>query len=518
MNAGVVSFRRRQTAASRHIGALAAVLAVAGPFAAGVLVPGSVLAQTAPGSGQYGTPGIGDPTLAPGVGAALEPVRTDDDSSSVDTLAPQGSIGARGRADPTDAGQSAQSVSTDTPDGDNPTYLRVTPAERASRNYGGARSTGELSPVDYSNDDYTAARGKTALRPNRLGVFDQNYVDQRGFEVKPYIEAGQIVDAQFTPTHDVLTYSVAAAGVDAIVNGRNNQGALSLRYERRFGEGSGAGDSNSVTGIARLSSAIIPDTLRIDYGGYANRTNILGDGAALTDTATNADALTQVYSVYAGPSLAAHAGAVALTGHYRIGYTKIGNNFGNGTVTATTPAGTTVTAQPHVDIFDHSTVQDAKLAAGVRPGDALPIGLGVESGYYQEDVSNLAQRLRDIHTRAEVTVPVADAVALVGGIGYEDVKISSHNAVLDANGNPVLDGNGRYITDYSTPRSIAFDTKGLIWMPASSGGQAGAPISKSMSASVMARSAAMARSTTSRTSTPASTSWSMTISPVSAGR
>jgi hypothetical protein len=86
-----------------------------------------------------------------------------------------------------------------------------------------------------------------------------------------------------------------------------------------------------------------------------------------------------------------------------------------------------------------------------------------EAGFYQEDVANLSQRVTDKHVRGEITIPVASDVMLVGGVGYEHVQISARNAIYDANGNPELDSRGRYVTDYSQPRQIAYDTQGLIW-------------------------------------------------------
>ena len=84
-------------------------------------------------------------------------------------------------------------------------------------------------------------------------------------------------------------------------------------------------------------------------------------------------------------------------------------------------------------------------------------------GFYQEDISNLDQRVRDLYARADVTVPVDPSVAIVGGIGYEDVEVSSRDVVRDAQGDPVVDAAGRFVTDSSSPRRIAFETDGLIW-------------------------------------------------------
>ncbi len=331
---------------------------------------------------------------------------------------------------------------------------RATATEAASRYYGAAYSNADLASASDTDAEATALRGKGAMKARRLGVFDQSTVEKRRLSIKPYIEAGQVVQAILTPQSrsDVLTYSVVAAGVDATINGRNNQGTISARYERRFGWNRKV-DGDSVTGIARLSSSIIPDALRLDYGGYANRTAVTTNGAAIGGNAT-ADTMTQVYSVFAGPTLATQAGDVAITGHYHAGYTSVGT-----TTTITAPGSSTL-----ADTLNHSVVQDAKIAIGTRPGEPLPVGLGADAGYYQEDVANLDQRVIDKHIRGEIQIPVAEDTSLVGGVGYEQVEVSSRNAVTDPlTGAIIRDSRGRMVTDPNSPRSIAYQTEGLIW-------------------------------------------------------
>jgi hypothetical protein len=51
----------------------------------------------------------------------------------------------------------------------------------------------------------------------------------------------------------------------------------------------------------------------------------------------------------------------------------------------------------------------------------------------------------------------------VGGVGYEDVEISSRDALRDAAGNPIVGNDGRYVTNDAAPRQIAYATDGLIW-------------------------------------------------------
>lgn len=271
-------------------------------------------------------------------------------------------------------------------------------------------------------------------------------------EVTPYIEAGQIVTAELSPGDELLTYSLVAAGVDAVVGGRNNAGSVSLRYERRFGWGK-AEDSDTVSGIARGYATVLPG-VRIEAGGLAARTRVEADGSSvLSPFADDNDAVTQVYSAYAGPSVTTHAGDVAISANYRIGYTKVESPDS----IVTTPG------QPPVDVFDESTVQMADVHAGAKPYDVLPVGIGAGASYYREDISNLDQRVEDFMARADVAVPLTNTLQLVGGVGYEDVEISSRDAVLDSAGDPVTGPDGRFVIDESAPRVLAYDVSGLIW-------------------------------------------------------
>lgn len=300
---------------------------------------------------------------------------------------------------------------------------------------------------------YGATDGPTAEGPPKPDRPRRGKATPRpGVSIEPYIEAAQVATAELSPGNDVLTYTRLAAGVDAGIAGRNNDASLSLRYERYFGWGRKAGDGDIVSGIARGYSTITPG-LQIEAGALAARTRVEGNGATVLGPGGDGDDVSQVYSVYAGPSIATQAGDVKIDGHYRIGYTRV----------ESPDAVVTAPGQPHVDVFDDSVAHMAEIHAGTRPGDVLPIGVGAGAGYYREDISNLDQRVEDFQARADVTYPVSHDVALMAGVGYEDVEISSRDALRDASGNPVVGSGGRFVTDKSVPRRIAYDADGIIW-------------------------------------------------------
>ncbi len=282
----------------------------------------------------------------------------------------------------------------------------------------------------------------------------QNQVESDGpaVAVQPYIEVSQVLSAELSPGNDVVTFTQVAAGVDLNAQGRNSGASVSLRYERNISYGDDQVDSDTISGVARGYVAVVPQALTLEAGALASRTRVDTGGGVSNNPLVVEDAESQIYSVYAGPSLATRAGAIDITGVARVGY----NRF------ETENAILDSNGDP-VDVFDDSVTYTGQIRAGTRPGDGLPVGVGVTAGAFQEDISNLDQRVRDVYVRGDVTVPLSDNFAVVGGVGYEDVEISSRDALRDVDGNPIRDNSGRFVTDDSAPRQIAFDVDGLIW-------------------------------------------------------
>lgn len=275
----------------------------------------------------------------------------------------------------------------------------------------------------------------------------------RGVDVTPYIEASQIAYADLDDTSDVVTYTRLAAGVDLQATGRNSEAAVSLRYERHVGWQDDAPDGDVISGIARVSAAIVPRAVTFEAGAIATRANVEGNGATILSPFARGENSSQIYSAYAGPSVRAQTGPVSVEGHYRFGYTKVESPDD-----VATPPG----ADP-VDVFDDSMVHQAEVHVGTRAGDGLPVGVGVGAGWVQEDISNFDQRVKDRYVRGDVSVPLGRDLQVVGGVGYEDVEVSHRDVVRDVNGDPVLDANLNLQLDTSAPRQIAYETTGLIW-------------------------------------------------------
>ena len=274
---------------------------------------------------------------------------------------------------------------------------------------------------------------------------------QRQVDVSPYLEIGQVLTADLKNGGDVLTYTNLAVGVDASIVTNRAELAGTLRYEHRIGWNGGLGDSDTISGLARgrIEAA---RGLNLEGGALATRSRADGGGAASGLFIGDASNVANLYSVYAGPTFARRIAGLDVGAGYRFGYTK---------VDVDQPPILSPGSQPQ-DIFDSSTNHVAWASVGARPGD-LPFGWQVSGGYEREDASQLDQRYEGKYARADVTVPIGPTVALLGGVGYEDIEIGQRNPVVDANGVPVRDASGRFITDKSTPRQLSFDTDGLIW-------------------------------------------------------
>ena len=282
-------------------------------------------------------------------------------------------------------------------------------------------------------------------------VIAQDGASQRRTDIVPYLEVGQVLTADLSNGGDVLTYSVVAVGVDAGVATRNAEAQVNLRYERRISWDDDIGDNDVISGIGRARVDIVPRTLSFEAGGLAarDRVDLRGDG--ITNQVGGSDNVTQVYSIYAGPTLGTNVGNVSVTAAYRLGYTKVESSnviLGPG--------------QEQIDVFDDSVSHSVSASVGQQPGD-LPFGWSVSGGYNREDASQLDQRFEEKYVRADVTVPVSPTVALVGGVGYEDIEISERDAVRDVNGDPVRGPDGRFITDETSPRLLSYNEDGLIW-------------------------------------------------------
>lgn len=275
----------------------------------------------------------------------------------------------------------------------------------------------------------------------------------RAVELSPYIEVSQVVLAELSPGDDVLTYTQVAAGVDAVLTGRNSGGSVSLRYERNISYGDDQLDSDTISGVARGYMSIVPNTVTLEAGALASRTTVDGSGGTSANPLVVQDQESRIYSAYAGPNVTTRAGDVHVNALGRVGYTR---------VESPDAIVTTAGAEP-LDVFDDSVTYRGEVHLATKPGEPLPVGIAVGGGIFQEDISNLDQRVRDIHWRSDVTVPVSPTLAVVGGVGYEDVEISSRDVLRDANGAPVVGSDGRFVTDTSAPRRIAFDVDGLIW-------------------------------------------------------
>ncbi len=277
-------------------------------------------------------------------------------------------------------------------------------------------------------------------------------VAERQVDVSPYLEVGQFLVADLRGD-DVLTYSQVAAGIDAQVSTPRTQFQVNYRYERRIAWDDNVADDDVHTGLARGAFQVVPDLLSFEAGALAQRARTDIRGSAPGILVGNIDNVTQVYSAYAGPTLSTNVGVLKLGAAYRLGYTK-----------AEAGGAFTAPGQPRLDQYDDSTSHLATASVGMDTNAGLlPFGWTVSGAYQREDAGQLDQRFESKGVELDVVAPVAQTVALVGRIGYEDIEVSQRGALIGAGGVPVVDNSGRFVTDPASPRLLAYDQDGIYW-------------------------------------------------------
>lgn len=271
-------------------------------------------------------------------------------------------------------------------------------------------------------------------------------------EIAPYIEVGQVLTADLGDDGEVLTYSTIAVGVDAEARTRRADYQVSYRYERRIDYEGDIEDEDVHSGLARANVRLVPDLLSLDAGALATRARSDIRGAAPALLVGDVENIAQVYSAYIGPTLATRYGSLDVAASYRFGYTKVEES-----TRITLPAG-----QQRLDAYDDATAHLLTASVGQRAGER-PFGWQVSGAYEREDAGQLDGRFEGAYVRADVTVPVSPTLAVVAGVGYENIEVSGRDALRDAGGAPVVDNDGRFVTDKSSPRRLAYDQDGLIY-------------------------------------------------------
>ena len=270
-------------------------------------------------------------------------------------------------------------------------------------------------------------------------------------QVHPYIELSQTVDVDLKGG-DAVTYTSAAAGIDASIDTARASAQLSYRYEHRFAWEDGDADFDIHSGLARAAFKVTP-ALTLEGGALATRTRYDIRGEAPGVFAGDDANVAQVYSLYAGPTLATHVGPVSLGALYRIGYTKVN----------TPTYSPLVAGQARLDAYESSVGQVAGVSAGIAPRAVLPFGLTASGGWEREASGPLRQHYDSYFARGDVLLPVSPNLALTAGVGYERIETSQRSPLLTAAGAPVVDGDGRFVIDPAQGRRVTYRTDGVYY-------------------------------------------------------
>jgi hypothetical protein len=231
-------------------------------------------------------------------------------------------------------------------------------------------------------------------------------------EVSPYLEVNQVMLADLKDGGDVLTYTSAAAGLDVNVTGNRAELQLNYRYEHRFSWDKGVPDDDIHSGLARGRIDVVPNMLSLEAGALATRTRTDLRGESPTQDFAGINNVSQIYSAYAGPSFATNVGPVDVAASYRLGYTRV-----DGSESISLPTG-----QDQIRGYDDSVSHYATASVGMEPG-TLPFGWTVTGAYEREKVGSSDQVYEGKGVRGDIVFPVTNTVALVGGAGYEDIRI-----------------------------------------------------------------------------------------------
>ena len=276
-----------------------------------------------------------------------------------------------------------------------------------------------------------------------------------GITVHPYIEAQQVFSADLSGhDQDAVTYTGAAAGIEATFDTAHLHGQIDYQYEHYFSESRHEGGGSSQTGLASIVYQATPE-ITLNAAGIAARTRgNLGTqtpGFVFGDT-NNTE---QVYAGEIGPSYAGHLGDLSLAANYRFGYTKSTGGQGDFDLGPGQPV-----LQNNFATTDQ--IVDASIGMSPHAGN-LPFGWQVSGGWDQDNVHFLDARMQNYFGRVDITVPVSATLAAEGGVGYEKDRASQAALLTDADGNAILDAQRHLQADHTKKRLLSYDDDGLIW-------------------------------------------------------
>jgi hypothetical protein len=271
-------------------------------------------------------------------------------------------------------------------------------------------------------------------------------------EVTPYLEVEQVLSAELNEG-DTLTYTSVAVGVDAQTTTRRVQAQVSYRYERRIAWEDNLADDDIHTGLAQMRAELVPNMVTFNAGALATRARTDAGAPIFGFGSADSEALSDVYSFYAGPDFSSRLGLIDVTASYRLGYVKVDDH---------SLAGLPVPAGARSDRYNSSTNHSVSASAGMAPG-YLPVGWTLGAGYVREDVNRLDQRFEGKFIRGDVVLPVSPTFAVTAGVGYEKTEASQQDFKRDANGVAIITPGENLVADPSRPRLLAYDQSGVIW-------------------------------------------------------
>ena len=189
-------------------------------------------------------------------------------------------------------------------------------------------------------------------------------------------------------------------------------------------------------------------------GALAARTRVDGNGAPRTRLlADSGEHVSQVYSVYAGPSVPRHGGDVEINANYRLGYTQVESPDA---VIAARQAPRRSTCS--TTAWCRAQARTSAMKPGHRASGRASASAAASTS---EDISNLDQRVRDLHVRGDVHRAARPQprrwspgwVTRTSRFRRRDARARRRRRPGDRPRRPL-------VTDKSAPRQLAYDVSG----------------------------------------------------------
>lgn len=274
----------------------------------------------------------------------------------------------------------------------------------------------------------------------------------------PFVGAKQVV--AFYKNGNTAMNTELEGGLTSQLESRRVQGQVSYSLRHRFAETGRVSDPTRHSGLARVRSEILRDTLYLDAGAFADMLVRNRTGYISTNPDAETDNLSQTFSYYVAPRLKQDIGhMLRLQARYR--YSAVYPDDIRNSLDIGDPG-----YQPgdiYIQGLSDSVSHKAEASLGnISRNSALAWSLKGQGE--KEDVDRFDQRYRTYNGMADVELPITRSLHLLGSGGYQYIDHEQDNLLADpVTGEPVLSPDGALQVDPLEPRREIYHQRGVIW-------------------------------------------------------